>query len=217
MQRAMTAALWRSLSVGYTGAPRRDAGATRRTMTASPTGAPPDRSATANRPSRRERRPPDEQPPHPRATVRVDRGRRRRRGRLDRGTSTPPSWPSSTPRCAHALDRVRQRPRDRARTTSRCPNLHDRLADIEERADQRPRLRAPPRHRPPRVHPGRDGGPLLGHRHPPRPAVGAEQARPRARRRHRPETRRPTTRPRGATSSAASRCRSTATAPTSSA
>ena len=66
------------------------------------------------------------------------------------------------------------------------PTLHDRLLRHRGRADRRPRLRAAPRHRPRRLHPGRDGDPLLGHRHAPRPAVGAEQARPRARRRHRP-------------------------------
>ena len=57
-------------------------------------------------------------------------------------------------------------------TTSRCPTLQHRLPAHRGRAHQRSRLRAPARRRPPRLHPGRDGGPLLGHRHPPRPARG---------------------------------------------
>ena len=134
---------------------------------------------------------------------------------LDRAASTTPSSAELDAALRHALaksDDVLELGRD----DFPLPTLRHRLAGIERRAHQRPRLRAAPRHRPRRVHAGRDGDPLLGHRHAPRPAVGAEQARPRARRRHRPGQGASTTRPRAATSSAASRCRSTATAPTSS-
>ncbi len=66
------------------------------------------------------------------------------------------------------------------------PTLHGRLPSYRGRAHQRARVRPTARRRPPGLYAGGDGDHLLGHRHPPRAAVGPEQVRPRARRRHRP-------------------------------
>ena len=83
-------------------------------------------------------------PEDPRARLRVDRRRRRRRGDVDRAPHRRASWPSSTPRCATRSRQVRRRARDRpgrlpAPDARRPPRRH------RARADRRPRLRPPPR------------------------------------------------------------------------
>ena len=117
--------------------------------------------------------------------MRVDLGRGRRRGGLDRALRRRPSWPSSTPPLRHALERSDD-VLELGRDDFPLPTLHDRLLGIEDELINGRgfvRLRGD---RPAGLQPDRDGDPVLGHRHPPRAAVGAEQARPRARRRHRP-------------------------------
>ena len=122
----------------------------------------------------------------------VDRALRRRRARRARRRAAPRARRSPTT-CSTST-----------RTTSRCRRCSaGSRASSDELIDGRGfvRLRGIDRAA---LHAGRDGAALLGHRHAPRPPVAAEQARPRARRRDRPGQGASTTRPRAATSSAAS-------------